>query len=122
MEKQYQTISIKFAGSGGEINDQGEQISNSKIKIPPSDILFVGFGHGKQEKWIYKNFKNTPAKIQMGVGGAFDYLSGRVVRAPRVVRVLGFEWLFRLLVQPWRIKRQLKLLLFIVMVLTKKTN
>lgn len=113
-----QTISIKFAGSEGKIDNQGEQISGRKIKIPPSDILFVGFGHGKQEKWIYKNFKNTPAKIQMGVGGAFDFFIGAVPRAPVWVRRLGFEWLFRLTVQPWRIKRQLSLIKYLWLLVT----
>lgn len=117
LEQTYQNISIKFAGSGGKIDDQGQQISGERIKIPPSDILLVGFGHGKQEKWIYKNFKNTPAKIQMGVGGAFDYLTGAIPRAPVWVRRLGLEWLFRLTVQPWRIKRQLALIKYILMLI-----
>lgn len=119
LKQTYQNISVKFAGSGGEINNQGEQTSNSKIKIPPSDILFVGFGHGKQEKWIAKNFKETPAKIQMGVGGAFDFLTGIVPRAPVWIRRLGFEWLFRLIVQPWRIKRQLALIKYLLMLLLR---
>lgn len=79
----------------------------------PIDILFVAFGAPKQEKWIAQNLPHLPVKMAMGVGGSFDYISGNVVRAPFMIRAIGFEWLFRLIVQPWRIKRQLALLQFI---------
>lgn len=82
-------------------------------KIPATDILFVAFGAPKQEKWIANNLGNIPVKVAMGVGGAFDYLSGRVPRAPKFIRNLGFEWMFRLIIEPWRIKRQLKLLKYL---------
>lgn len=80
------------------------------VTIPPTDLLFVAFGHIKQEKWMVNNLERAPAHVMMGVGGAFDYLSGNVPRAPGWMRNLGFEWLYRLIVQPWRIKRQLSLL------------
>ena len=84
------------------------------------DILFVAFGVPKQEEWIYENLGKIPVKAAMGVGGAFDYISGTVTRAPYVVRVMGFEWLFRLLKQPWRWKRQMALLEFILLVFKQK--
>ncbi len=77
------------------------------------DILFVAFGHPKQEKWIYQNLPNLPVKVAMGVGGAFDYMAGHIPRAPKWLRKLGLEWLFRLAIQPWRIKRQLRLLRYL---------
>ena len=77
------------------------------------DILFVAFGHPKQEYWIAQNLDKIPVKVAMGVGGAFDYISGKVPRAPFWVRNLRMEWLFRLIVQPWRIKRQILLLKYI---------
>jgi len=80
------------------------------------DLLFVAFGHPKQEKWIFENLKKIPVKVAMGVGGAFDFFSGRVPRAPLWVRNLGLEWLFRLVVQPWRIKRQFALLKYLVLI------
>ncbi|MBI5222422.1 MAG: WecB/TagA/CpsF family glycosyltransferase [Candidatus Magasanikbacteria bacterium] len=77
------------------------------MKAP--DILFVGFGHGKQEKWIYENSAQLPSvKVAMGVGGAFDFLAGKAKRAPKFVRMLGLEWLWRLILEPWRIKRIFK--------------
>lgn len=73
----------------------------------PIDVLFVAYGQGKQERWIDENLKKIPVKVAMGVGGAFDFISGRVPRSPKFMRDHGLEWLFRLLVQPWRIKRQI---------------
>jgi len=80
------------------------------------DILFVAFGSPKQEKWISENIKALPVKVVVGVGGAFDMISGKTVRAPRLIRNFGLEWLFRLLIQPWRIKRQTRLLKFTYLV------
>lgn len=77
------------------------------------DILFVAFGFPKQEEWIYKNLDKLPVTAAMGVGGAFDYISGEVMRAPKFIRAIGLEWLFRLIRQPWRIKRQLALVKFV---------
>ena len=81
-------------------------LPSSSVDIPKVDILFVAFGSPKQEIWIYKNLDKLPVKVAIGVGGAFDFLSGKVKRAPNWVRNLGFEWLFRLINQPWRVKRQ----------------
>ena len=86
----------------------------------PVDILFVAFGAPKQEIWISQNLANLPVKVAMGVGGAFDYFAGVVPRAPRWMRSLGLEWLFRLVRQPWRIERQFALVRFISLVLKEK--
>jgi N-acetylglucosaminyldiphosphoundecaprenol N-acetyl-beta-D-mannosaminyltransferase len=56
----------------------------------------------------------------MGVGGAFDFLSGAVPRAPKFMRSLGLEWLFRLVLQPWRIKRQLTVFNFFAAVVKEQ--
>lgn len=85
--------------------DEHNEILADIIMTAP-DILFVGFGHGKQEKWIAENKAHLPSvKVYMGVGGAFDFLSGKAVRAPHFLRILGLEWLWRLLYEPRRIKR-----------------
>ncbi len=77
-----------------------------QIRAVAPDILFVAFGHGKQEKWIYENLLKLPSvRVAMGVGGAFDMLSGKTHRAPRLLRRFGLEWLWRLMIQPWRIGR-----------------
>ncbi|OGK13737.1 hypothetical protein A3A93_05330 [Candidatus Roizmanbacteria bacterium RIFCSPLOWO2_01_FULL_38_12] len=83
-------------------------------------IIFAAFGSPYQELWFYQNKKQLNGIICMGVGGAFEFVAGVVPRAPKWVRKIGFEWLFRLTVQPWRIKRQLKLLQFVYAVLKEK--
>jgi len=77
----------------------------------------VALGHSKQEKWIVQNLPKLKVKVAMGVGGAFDYFSGKVPRAPKWIRDLGFEWLFRLMIQPWRIKRQISLVKYLWLVM-----
>ncbi|MBI2085985.1 WecB/TagA/CpsF family glycosyltransferase [Candidatus Daviesbacteria bacterium] len=93
--------------------------ADTKSLIPPLDLLFVALGHVKQEKWIADNLDKIPVHLAMGVGGAFDYLSGEVRRAPKWMRDLGFEWLFRLILQPWRIKRQMALGQYILYLLAE---
>ncbi|MDZ7586975.1 MAG: WecB/TagA/CpsF family glycosyltransferase [Patescibacteria group bacterium] len=81
-------------------------------KIKP-DLLFVALGMGKQEKWIAKNLPKLDVKVAMGVGGALDQIVKPWLRAPKWVQNLGLEWLWRLMVQPWRIKRQWQLVRFL---------
>lgn len=80
-------------------------------------LLFVAYGAPEQEKWIYDNLPKLNAKVAMGVGGAFDYLAGKIQRAPFCIRSLGFEWFWRLVKQPWRARRQLALIKFVWLVL-----
>lgn len=78
----------------------------ARIRDTAPDILLVAFGHGKQEKWIAKHLPELPSvKVAMGVGGAFDFIAGRVRRAPALFRLFGLEWLWRLIRQPWRLPR-----------------
>lgn len=84
------------------------------------DILFVALGVPKQEEWIANNLDSLPVTAAMGVGGAFDFISGKVIRAPKFVRSAGMEWLFRLAIQPWRIRRQMALPKFAYLVLKEK--
>lgn len=88
------------------------------------DILFVAFGHGKQEFWIKENInKLTTAKVVMGVGGSFDYISHKVRRAPKFARQCGCEWFFRLIYQPQRIGRIFKaIIIFPLLVLKNRKN
>lgn len=72
-----------------------------RINEVKPDIIFVAFGHPKQELWIYHTLKHLPSvKVAMGVGGSFDFIAGTVKRAPRIMRVIGLEWLWRLLQEP----------------------
>lgn len=74
-----------------------------RIRQAKPDILLVAFGHGKQEKWLAEFIKELPSvKIGMGVGGAFDFLAGKVRRAPKFLQQLGLEWLWRLAQEPFK--------------------
>jgi len=76
------------------------------------DLLFVALGAPKQEWWIDRNLEETGAAVAVGVGGSFDVAAGKVRRAPRWVRRLHLEWLFRLVKEPSRWRRQAVLPLF----------
>ena len=77
-----------------------------RINNAQPEILFVALGAPKQEIWIYENLKKMPSvKLAMGVGGSFDFISGRIKRAPLIFQRLGLEWLWRLILEPRRIKR-----------------
>ena len=95
-----------FPISDLEIDFNEENDLLKKINGVRPDILFVAFGMGKQEKWLYENIAQLPSvKIGMGVGGAFDFISGKVKRAPLLMRKIGLEWVYRLWQEPSRIFR-----------------
>lgn len=123
LRRKYPGLNVVFTGEEWNSNSKfriqnsksGKQFNNSTIQ-QSIDILFVAFGSPKQEIWIAENISRLPVKVAIGVGGAFDFVSGKVRRAPKFIRKLGLEWLFRLIIQPWRIKRQLRLIKFIFLV------
>ena len=69
------------------------------------DFLLVAYNHLHQEKWILRNSYKLPARISIGVGGTFDYLSGYKKTSPEKIGRRNLEWLFRLVTQPWRFVR-----------------
>ncbi len=103
----------------GTDQSENKQIISALSALKPR-IVFVAFGSPTQEKWLYQNRTALRGVLCMGVGGAFDFVGGAVKRAPLFVRQMGLEWLFRLVVQPWRFKRQLRLLEFAKMVFVER--
>ena len=73
-----------------------------RINASETNILLVAFGVPRQEKWIDENFDKLKPQVIMGVGGLFDFYSGEMKRAPKWMREIGMEWLFRLLKEPKR--------------------
>lgn len=91
---------------GGDANKEGDRVAISIINQTKPNILFVAYGAPKQEKWIARNLKKLPTvRLAIGVGGAFDIISGRIARAPVWMRNAGLEWLWRLIQEPRRIER-----------------
>lgn len=98
------------------INDQIiKKINNYK-----PDLLLVAYGAPWQEKWIYRHLDKIEAKVVMGVGGTLDYLTGISKVPPNWISGAGLEWLWRLVHEPWRWRRQLTLIQFVGMILTKR--
>ncbi len=100
-------------------NKEEEEII-TEIKEKRPDILLVGMGVPKQEKWINKNLNRLDVPVCMGVGGSFDVLSGRIPRAPLWMQRHGMEWIYRSIKQPNRAFRTLALFYFIWLVILGK--
>jgi N-acetylglucosaminyldiphosphoundecaprenol N-acetyl-beta-D-mannosaminyltransferase len=79
---------------------------SSKIRATDADMLCVAMGSPRQERWIAEYGHRTEVPYCMGVGGTFDVLSGRAKWAPAIFRRTGTEWLYRLIREPRRIRRQ----------------
>ncbi len=71
-------------------------------------ILFVAYGAPKQEMWIARNLKKMPTvRLAAGIGGTFNFITGRRKRAPEWMQKIGLEWVYHLIQQPSRIKRMI---------------
>lgn len=73
-----------------------------RIELAKPDLLFVGLGAPKQEYWI-ERYAHLPAKVMMGIGGTFELVAGFRKRAPLLIQQTGFEWLWRLCMEPRRL-------------------
>ncbi len=76
------------------------------IRASGADLVFVGIGTPKQEKWMAAHQWDFPGKVLIGVGAAFDFHAKRVRQAPSWMQSAGLEWFFRLLVEPARLWRR----------------
>ncbi len=119
IKEKYSNIKVEGYKHGYFNGDEEKEIIKNINKISP-DILFVALGAPRQEKWIYNHRKDLNVKIAMGVGGGVDIWAGTAKRAPQVFRILGLEWFYRLLKEPWRFKRMLILPKFMIQVLKSK--
>lgn len=110
-------VQIAGAYAGSPHSKDWEDIK-TRLTIAKPDILLVAYGAPRQDLWIREHGRDLPAsiKVAMGVGGVFDYLSGRVPLAPSLVRRVGMEWLYRLVKQPWRWRRILRVFAFAALV------
>lgn len=84
------------------------------IRQSAADVVFVCLGAPKQELWMAQHGPETGARLMIGLGGALDVFAGVVERAPEVYQKLGLEWLHRLIKEPQRFGRMVKLPLVLV--------
>jgi N-acetylglucosaminyldiphosphoundecaprenol N-acetyl-beta-D-mannosaminyltransferase len=101
--------------SGGETANVVREINAVK-----PDVLLVAMGFPRQERWIAENLQALAVKVAVAEGGSFSFMSGAVSRAPGWVRRAGMEWLYRLARQPWRLRRQLALPVFVWLVVRER--
>ncbi|WP_137681704.1 WecB/TagA/CpsF family glycosyltransferase [Aurantiacibacter suaedae] len=95
---------IDIAGTWhGYFDVEQEDALIERINRSGASILFVGFGVPLQEKWIADNRHRLDVPVILGVGGLFDYYSGRIPRAPKALRAVGCEWVWRLAMEPRRL-------------------
>lgn len=87
------------------------------VRSSGAQLLLLAYGAGAEEAWLARNLRASGATVGMGVGGAFDFTSGRARRAPPWMRKRGLEWLHRLSRQPWRWRRMIALPRFVIRVM-----
>lgn len=111
---------LRVAGyANGYVQDQEALVQ--AIRESGATLLFVALGSPRQELWIKENMPKLPnVKVFQGVGGSFDVYSGKVKRAPAFYRKFGLEWLYRLMKEPKRLKRQMALPKFLLKILIQK--
>jgi len=103
----------------GFLNDGDKELLISELQKMKPDIVFVAQGSPRQEYLMDKLFKKHPA-LYMGLGGSFDVYCGIKKRAPQFFLNNNLEWLYRLLKEPTRYRRQLVLVRFIILLKLKK--
>jgi N-acetylglucosaminyldiphosphoundecaprenol N-acetyl-beta-D-mannosaminyltransferase len=103
----------------GSADPGADAATTEAVRSSRAQILLLAYGAAAEEAWLNRNLERSGAVIGLGVGGAFDFISGRTRRAPRWMREHGLEWLHRLGRQPWRWRRMLALPRFVVRVLVE---
>lgn len=109
--RQIPGLTVAGANDGGVIQNPERPDGSilDAILRTNAAVLIVAFGHGTQERFIAAHLTRLPGvRIAIGVGGAFDYWSGGIRRAPLLLRRAGLEWLYRLVRQPRRLPRILR--------------
>lgn len=113
---------LKVAAHAGSADPSSDDETVALIQAERPHVLLVAYGAPKQELWIDRvGDRLNGVAVAIGVGGSFDYLTGRVPRAPLWMRRVGMEWLFRLARQPWRIRRMAVLPTYAVKVMRSRS-
>lgn len=108
---------LKVASHPGSPDPSDDAETLKLIHDHHTQVLLVAFGHPRQELWIDRLKNRLGVAVAVGMGGAFDYLTGRVPRAPAWMRNAGLEWSYRLAKQPWRARRMAVLPVYALKVL-----
>ncbi|HPD13473.1 MAG TPA: WecB/TagA/CpsF family glycosyltransferase [Planctomycetota bacterium] len=108
LEREYPNHGVAgtFSPPFGAVSPEEDEAHVRMINEARPDVLWVGLGLPKQERWIAEHQKRLRVPVAVGVGAAFGFLSGRVKRAPAWVGRCGFEWLWRLVHEPRKVWRR----------------
>jgi N-acetylglucosaminyldiphosphoundecaprenol N-acetyl-beta-D-mannosaminyltransferase len=130
--KMVQRLAVRFprlavAGTASppfrELSAEEDAAQVGEINAARPDIVWVGLGSPKQERWMAAHRDRLDAPVLVGVGAAFDFLSGRKAQAPRWLQRAGLEWLFRWATEPRRLApRYGRYPLFVLLVLAQATG
>ena len=119
LEKLFPKVNIVGVHNGYFDENVEKEIIKEINELQPN-VLFVALGAPKQEKWIKKHKNELKVDVATGQGGTYDYEAGKIKRAPVWIQKIGMEWLWRLLKEPTRIKRQIVLPIYLFKVLFAK--
>jgi N-acetylglucosaminyldiphosphoundecaprenol N-acetyl-beta-D-mannosaminyltransferase len=111
---------LEVAAHSGSPDATGDEETLRVVREHRTQVLLVAYGAPAQELWIDRMKDRLEISVAIGVGGAFDFLTGRVPRAPAWMRRAGLEWLHRLARQPWRIRRMAVLPVYAIKVMRSK--
>jgi len=118
MKKEYPKLKVAGCFAGNSKDDESlKELPKNRV-----DILFVAYGMKSQEEWIERNLNKLNVGLVIGLGRSFDYYSGYLKRAPILWRKFHLEWLYSLIQEPKRWKRQLELPKFVLKVLFQDLN
>ncbi len=114
--QKYPGLKVVYAKPGEPTMSHDLKLKSEFDSVGRVDVLFVAYGMGKQEFWIDRMKDKLDIGLYIGVGGAFDYLAGKKFRAPLFLQKIGFEWFWRLMLDPARIWRMRVLPVFAILV------
>ncbi len=121
LRQEYAGLQIVGTYSGSPSGEEEADIVQM-VNFSGADILLVAYGAPQQDKWIARNMPRLNVKMAMGVGGTFDFIVGKVPRAPLWMQNYHLEWLYRLYKEPWRIWRMMRLPRFVFAVIMRGAN
>lgn len=114
---------LAVAGAyAGSPRAEDEEDIIGRVQAAAPDLLLVAYGVPAEERWIARYRERLGVPVMIGVGGSFDFVAGVARRAPPWMRRAGLEWLYRLIREPWRWRRQLALPRFVALVAREKLS
>lgn len=118
LRSQYPGINITV--NEADPTDEGTASALAHIHTVRPDILLVAYGAPKQDLWIARYKEKAAVPVMIGIGGTLDVIAGRTPRPPQWLHDIGLEWLYRLWTQPWRWRRQLRLPVYVFLILAER--